>query len=59
MTGVWICRLALFNAEAYRLKLCSLYVSILRNTVNITLSFKSLSNCEAELLETQEMLEVY
>jgi hypothetical protein len=52
----WISRV-LFSAEAKRLKMCPLYVSILRNTENITLSFNSLSNCGVILLETQKILE--
>ena len=57
VAGGWISRVALFSAEVKRLKRCPLYVSILRNTEMISLSFNSLSNCEVILLETQEILE--
>jgi hypothetical protein len=56
VAGSWISRVV-FSAEAKRLKLCHLYVSILRCTEKITLSFNSLSDCEVILLETQEILE--
>lgn len=57
LAGGWISWVAVFSAEAKRLKLCHVYVCILRNTENITLSFNSLSICEVILLETQEILE--
>jgi hypothetical protein len=46
VAGVWISRVPLFSAEVKRLQLCPIYIFILRNTENITLSFKCLSNCE-------------
>jgi hypothetical protein len=52
---IWISRVALFSAEAKRLKLWPIYVIILRNTETITIRFKCLSNCELILLETQEI----